>query len=208
MFIIIGGIISAVLGILGVIAWWGDFVLMLRGLAPIVLALGGLIAIWAGIDEIKTNREWEQEEAAAREAEQRAAAEAENLQQPRRLHPRLPSHRGMVVDLGANQRRGLERRRPLAHGNDFERQISHYFCSHLLDFEGTASYTDAEGLESFRLTSLKLWETRLKRSFLPRQAQEPRMGKVSRTTESRPEHVVSCKWIIISQASPIAEPWR
>lgn len=77
MFIIIGGIISAVLGILGVIAWWGDFVLMLRGLAPIVLALGGLIAIWAGIDEIKTNREWEQEEAAAREAEQRAAAEAE-----------------------------------------------------------------------------------------------------------------------------------
>lgn len=76
MFIIIGGVLAAILGIIGIVAWWSDFLLMLRGLVPIVVALGGLIAIWAGIDEIKTNREWEREEAAAQAEEQRAAAEA------------------------------------------------------------------------------------------------------------------------------------
>ena len=48
------GLITLVLGIAGVIAWWGEFGAFLRGCVPAVLLIFGLIAVGAGLKtEIK-----------------------------------------------------------------------------------------------------------------------------------------------------------
>lgn len=46
---IIGGAIAAVLGIWGVIGWWDNFGDFLRGAVPLMLLIGGLIALNTGI---------------------------------------------------------------------------------------------------------------------------------------------------------------
>lgn len=52
MSIIVGSII-ALLGLWGLIAWWNDFLLVLRGLIPAMLIFGGVIAVIAGLSEIR-----------------------------------------------------------------------------------------------------------------------------------------------------------
>jgi len=46
---IIGGVIAAVLGILGIIGWWDNFGDFLRGAVPLFLLVGGLIALNTGL---------------------------------------------------------------------------------------------------------------------------------------------------------------
>jgi len=46
---IVGGIIAAVLGIMGIIGWWDNFGDFLRGFIPLVLFVGGIIAISTGM---------------------------------------------------------------------------------------------------------------------------------------------------------------
>jgi hypothetical protein len=48
-----GGIIALVLGIIGLIFWWGSFLVVLMGCIPILLILGGALATYLGIEEIK-----------------------------------------------------------------------------------------------------------------------------------------------------------
>lgn len=43
------GLILAALGIWGVIAWWGWFGLVMRGVVPFMLLLFGLLAILSGV---------------------------------------------------------------------------------------------------------------------------------------------------------------
>lgn len=50
---IIGGTAAIVLGLLGIINWWFSFVELLKGSVPCLLILGGLIALLAGISELK-----------------------------------------------------------------------------------------------------------------------------------------------------------
>lgn len=50
--VIIGAIV-ALLGVFGLIGWWGDFLLVLRGSVPAMLIFGGAIAVIAGVSEIK-----------------------------------------------------------------------------------------------------------------------------------------------------------
>ena len=50
--VIIGAIV-ALLGLWGLLAWWCDFMLVLRGSVPAMLIFGGVIAVIAGISEIK-----------------------------------------------------------------------------------------------------------------------------------------------------------
>ena len=50
---IVGGGIAVILGILGLIFWWGSFVTLLKGGIPILLLLGGIISLAAAISEIK-----------------------------------------------------------------------------------------------------------------------------------------------------------
>lgn len=49
----LGGIISIVLGIWGIMNWWDNFIGLLKGSVPPVLILGGIAAFFAGISEIK-----------------------------------------------------------------------------------------------------------------------------------------------------------
>jgi len=55
------GLTVLVLGAWGIITWWGDFGMLLRGLIPILLVLTGLVAVGAGFR--KTVREDEEEDA-------------------------------------------------------------------------------------------------------------------------------------------------
>lgn len=50
--IIIGGII-AFIGLVGLIAWKGAFVTVLKGSIPAFLIFGGIIAVIAGVSELK-----------------------------------------------------------------------------------------------------------------------------------------------------------
>ena len=46
---IVVGLILVVLGAFGIITWWIDFGLVLRGLIPLLLLIGGLVAIGSGL---------------------------------------------------------------------------------------------------------------------------------------------------------------
>jgi len=50
--VIIGAVV-ALAGLLMLINWWGDFMLILKGSIPIMLIFGGVIAAIAGWSELK-----------------------------------------------------------------------------------------------------------------------------------------------------------
>ncbi len=50
---IIGGGIAVILGLLGLILWWDLLIVILKGSIPILLLLGGIISLVAGISEMK-----------------------------------------------------------------------------------------------------------------------------------------------------------
>ena len=57
---LIGGAIGAVLGIIGVSIWWKPFLQLLAGAIPIMLLLGGGLALYLGFDEVKDS--WQKED--------------------------------------------------------------------------------------------------------------------------------------------------
>ncbi len=50
---LIGGAIAAALGLIGIVVWWKEFLTVLAGTIPIMLLLGGALAIYLGFDELK-----------------------------------------------------------------------------------------------------------------------------------------------------------
>lgn len=50
---LVGGIVATILGVVLLVVWWSYFVQLLAGAVPLVLVLGGALAIYIGIDEIK-----------------------------------------------------------------------------------------------------------------------------------------------------------
>ena len=50
---VLGGIVAITLGILGLVRWWDWFIHGLQATLPAILILGGLIAVFAGVSEIK-----------------------------------------------------------------------------------------------------------------------------------------------------------
>lgn len=56
---LIGGAVAAVLGVIGLSIWFKPFLQLLSGAIPIMLLLGGGLAIYLGFDEIKDN--WKEE---------------------------------------------------------------------------------------------------------------------------------------------------
>ena len=54
MKILLGGIVALILGFIGLILWWSEFFRVLRGVIPIILVLGGALAVYLGIEDIKT----------------------------------------------------------------------------------------------------------------------------------------------------------
>ena len=53
---LVGGLVSLVLGIIGIIYWWGYFVKALAAGIPALLILGGALATYLGIEEWKDRR--------------------------------------------------------------------------------------------------------------------------------------------------------
>jgi len=53
MAVLAGGVGAVILGFIGLILWWGDFLHLLAGGIPIALLLGGGLAAYIGIDELK-----------------------------------------------------------------------------------------------------------------------------------------------------------
>jgi len=51
-----GGIAALVLGIIGIIIWWGEFIDILLGGVPVILILGGALAGYLGFEEIKDKK--------------------------------------------------------------------------------------------------------------------------------------------------------
>ena len=57
---LIGGAVAAVLGIIGLSVWFKEFLLLLAGAIPVMLLLGGGLALYLGFDEIKDNLKGEE----------------------------------------------------------------------------------------------------------------------------------------------------
>ncbi len=60
---LIGGAIGVVLGIIGLSVWWKPFLILLQGSVPIMLLIGGGLALYLGIDELKDT--WKSDEKTA-----------------------------------------------------------------------------------------------------------------------------------------------
>jgi FtsH-binding integral membrane protein len=54
MKIFIGGIVALIMGFLGLFFWWSEFLMVLRGVVPIIFVLGGVLFIYQGIQHTKT----------------------------------------------------------------------------------------------------------------------------------------------------------
>lgn len=63
---LIGGAIAALLGLIGIVAWFPQFLTVIAGTIPVMLLLGGALAIYLGVDELKDT--WKQEEGTEIEA--------------------------------------------------------------------------------------------------------------------------------------------
>lgn len=80
MSLLIGGVIAAVMGLISLVFWWADFMVILRGAFPISLFLGGALAIYVGIDEMQDKMREErlrQEEKLTKAREEVESAKAE-----------------------------------------------------------------------------------------------------------------------------------
>ena len=51
-----GGLAALVLGIIGIIVWWGYFIKALMAAVPAMLILGGALAAYLGFEEIKDKK--------------------------------------------------------------------------------------------------------------------------------------------------------
>ena len=50
---LIGGAIAVAIGFIGVLVWWKSFFAILAGFIPVMLLVGGSLAIYLGFDELK-----------------------------------------------------------------------------------------------------------------------------------------------------------
>ncbi|PIE70980.1 MAG: hypothetical protein CSA22_04410 [Deltaproteobacteria bacterium] len=57
---LIGGAIGSLLGVIGLAIWFGPFLQLLAGSIPIMLLLGGGLALYLGFDELKDS--WQKDE--------------------------------------------------------------------------------------------------------------------------------------------------
>jgi arginine exporter protein ArgO len=53
MSLLISGVVAVILGIIGFTQWWSDFVIILKGGVPIMLMLGGILAVYVGLDALQ-----------------------------------------------------------------------------------------------------------------------------------------------------------
>jgi hypothetical protein len=76
---LIGGAIAAALGLVGLVVWWGQFLMVLAGIIPAMLLLGGALAIYLGFDELKDS--WNPDETVETPSEAGDPEEVEKYKQ-------------------------------------------------------------------------------------------------------------------------------
>jgi ABC-type Fe3+-hydroxamate transport system substrate-binding protein len=86
MSLFIGGIVSVILGVIGFSFWWNDFIIILKGGIPILMILGGVLAVYVGLDamqdKVREERQKQDESLAkAREEIERAKALSEQYRE-------------------------------------------------------------------------------------------------------------------------------
>jgi len=86
MSLLLGGIISAIFGLVSLIFFWSDFMTLIKGAFPVFLFLGGALAVYVGIDEMQEkNREERQRQeeklAKAQEEIETIRAQAESYKE-------------------------------------------------------------------------------------------------------------------------------
>ena len=59
--IIIGAVVIAI-GIAGLIGWWSDFAVLVKGSLPLLIIFGGVIAVIAGFSQMKDETAAKKEE--------------------------------------------------------------------------------------------------------------------------------------------------
>ncbi|PIE74521.1 MAG: hypothetical protein CSA18_04655 [Deltaproteobacteria bacterium] len=72
---LVGGAVAAVLGVIGLAVWFGEFLGLLAGAIPVMLLLGGGLAIYLGFDELKDT--WKEEGAEASLSDEERISELE-----------------------------------------------------------------------------------------------------------------------------------
>ncbi|MCB2145877.1 MAG: hypothetical protein KQI81_05330 [Deltaproteobacteria bacterium] len=63
---LIGGAVAAVLGLIGLSVWFGEFLQLLAGALPVMLLLGGGLALYLGFDELKDT--WKKDDSSTDDA--------------------------------------------------------------------------------------------------------------------------------------------
>jgi len=56
MMALAGGLVALVLGIIGIVVWWSEFLKALMAVVPVMLILGGALATYLGIEELKDKK--------------------------------------------------------------------------------------------------------------------------------------------------------
>jgi len=56
MMALAGGLVALVLGIIGIVVWWSFFLKALMAGIPVMLILGGALATYLGLEEIKDKK--------------------------------------------------------------------------------------------------------------------------------------------------------
>ncbi len=67
---LIGGGVAAALGLIGLGIWWAEFLMVLAGIVPVMLLLGGALAIYLGFDELKDSWKKEPDETGVEQEEE------------------------------------------------------------------------------------------------------------------------------------------
>jgi small neutral amino acid transporter SnatA (MarC family) len=86
MSLLIGGIVSVILGVIGFSLWWEAFTTILKGGIPIMLILGGILAVYIGLDamqdKLREDRQKQDEKLEkAREEIERVKAQSEQYRE-------------------------------------------------------------------------------------------------------------------------------
>jgi hypothetical protein len=73
---LVGGLVAVALGLIGLGVWWRDFLTLILGGVPLLLLLGGALAVYLGFEETK-DKLFKKAETPAYEPPKMAEAEVE-----------------------------------------------------------------------------------------------------------------------------------
>ncbi len=76
-----GGVAAVILGIIGIIVWWGDFLEILKGTLPVLFILGGALAAYLGYEEIKDKKAAESFEESSTDLKQEVESLKEEIKE-------------------------------------------------------------------------------------------------------------------------------